>query len=243
VVGAARPGWDVRASYLDHSMPRPVEVLAGLESAGHRRAVMVPLLLTAAYHGRVDVPAEVAAARAAGLRLDVEISKVLGPYDGHVDPLLTGALVRRLGEAGCRPGCGFGTGQGFVTGYQPDDDFDAVVLAAAGTRDSSARASVGRAAAALSARLGVPCRVAYASAAPPAAGIAVARLRAAGAKRVGLAAYFLAPGLLYDATVAAARAAGAVGVAAPLGDVPELARLVTSRVDAVAVTPLVAYAA
>jgi sirohydrochlorin ferrochelatase len=231
VVGAARPDWDVRASYLDHSMPRPVGVLAELESAGHRRAVLVPLLLTAAYHGRVDVPAEVAAARAAGLRLDVEISKVLGPHHGQVDPLLTAALVRRLGEAGCRPGCEFGAG------------FDAVVLAAAGTRDSTARASVGRAAAALSARLGVPCRVAYASAAPPAAGVAVARLRAAGAKRVGVSGYFLAPGLLYDATVAAALAAGAAGVAAPLGDVPELVRLVSSRVDAVAPAPLVAYAA
>jgi sirohydrochlorin ferrochelatase len=222
-VAAARPGWDVHDSYLDHSSPRPVDVLARLAASGHRRAVMVPLLLTAAYHGRVDVPAEVAAARAAGLRLDVDITDVLGPTDGQVDPLLTTGLIRRLAEAGC--------------------GFDAVVLAAAGTRDSGARGTVGRAAAALSARLNVPCRVAYASAAPPAAGAAVQRLRAAGARRVGVVAYFLAPGLLYDATVASARAAGALGVAAPLGDAPELVDLVLSRVDAMAVTPWVAYAA
>jgi sirohydrochlorin ferrochelatase len=226
-VGAARPEWQVHVSYLDHSLPRPVSVLGALEAAGHRRAALVPLLLTAAYHGRVDVPAEVAAARAAGVRLEVDISDVLGPRDALVDPLLTAALTRRLREAGADAGPGF----------------DAVVLAAAGTRDGAARGTVGRAAAALSAHLGVPCRVAYASAASPAAGVAVARLRAAGARRVGMAAYFLAPGLLYDATVDAARAAGAVGVAMPMGDVPELVRLVVSRVDAVARTPLVAHAA
>jgi sirohydrochlorin ferrochelatase len=227
-VGAARPDLDVRASFLDHSDPRPVSVLGDLERAGHRRAVMVPLLLTSAYHGRVDVPAEVAAARAAGLRLDVDVADVLGPHDGRVDPLLTAALARRL-HADC------------VLGGSPR--LDAVVLAAAGTRDSAARGSVGRAAAALSAHLDVPCRVSYASAAPPAAGIAVARLRAAGARRVGVAAYFLAPGLLYDASAVAARAAGAVGIAGPLGDVPELVRLVTSRVDTVALRRSVAYAA
>jgi sirohydrochlorin ferrochelatase len=226
-VGAARPDLDIRAAFLDHSEPRPVNVLGDLERAGHRRAVMVPLLLTAAYHGRVDVPAEVAAARAAGLRLDVDISDVLGPSDGRVDPLLIKALVRRL-HADCAVGGG--------------PRFDAVVLAAAGTRNGRARGGVGRVAAALSDHLGLSVRVAYASAAPPAAGVAVARLRAAGARRVGVAAYFLAPGLLYDAAAVAARAAGAVGVAAPLGAVPELVRLVSSRVDAVAGSRAVARA-
>ncbi|WP_341477523.1 CbiX/SirB N-terminal domain-containing protein, partial [Micromonospora globispora] len=75
--------------------------------------------------------------------------------------------------------------------------------------------------------------VSYASAAPPAAGAAVARLRAAGARRVAVAAYFLAPGLFHDAVVAAARDAGSVAVADPLTDAPELADLVLRRVDAV----------
>ncbi|MBM0239929.1 hypothetical protein JNW88_27540, partial [Micromonospora sp. ATA32] len=95
-----------------------------------------------------------------------------------------------------------------------------------------ARGSVGRVAAALGAELGVPCRVAYASAAPPAAGTAVARLRARGARRVAVSAYFLAPGLFHDAVSAAARDAGALAVAAPLTDAPELAELVLRRVDA-----------
>jgi sirohydrochlorin ferrochelatase len=204
-VALARPDWDVRPSYLDHSLPRPAQVLGALAQS---RAVLVPLLLTAAYHGRVDVPAEVAAARAAGARLEIAVSDVLGP----VSPMLLDGLIRRL----------------------PSADLDAVVLAAAGTRDSAARATVAEAASALGARLGLPFGVAYASAAAPTAGEAVARLRAAGAGRVGVAAYFLAPGRLYDVAVASALDAGAVVVAEPLGDAPELVRLVESRVQAAA---------
>jgi hypothetical protein len=47
-----------------------------------------------------------------------------------------------------------------------------------------------------------------------------------------VAAYFLAPGRLYDVAVASARSAGAVVVAPPLGDAPELVTLITARVHA-----------
>ena len=205
-VGRAYPDWEVHPAYLDHDGPRPVEVLAGLSFRGHARAVIVPLLLTAAYHGRVDVPAVATAAREAGLPIDVTIADVLGPSSG---PLVDG-LVHRL----------------------PSTRLDAVVLAAAGTRDAAARSTVAGAAAALGERLGVPSAVAYASAAAPTAAEAVSALRAAGASRVGMAAYFLAPGFLYDAAVESARSAGAVAVAPPLGDVPELVRLIATRVGA-----------
>lgn len=208
-VSSARPGLSVSASWLDHTEPGPTEVLRTLAEAGHRRAVVVPLLLTAAYHRRVDIPAAVAAA---GPALAVRVTDVLGPADGTVAPALLAGLCRRLGEVA--PG-----------------RFDALVLAAAGTRDARARGSVGRVADALGVELGVPCRVSYASAAPPATGVAVTRLRAAGARRVAVSAYFLAPGLFHDAVTAAARAAGAVAVAAPLTDAPELAELVLRRVD------------
>ncbi|MEV1285667.1 CbiX/SirB N-terminal domain-containing protein [Micromonospora sp. NPDC049679] len=212
-VAAARPGVEVRASYLDHTLPRPAQVLGALESAGHQRATLVPLLLTEAFHGRVDIPGAVAAARADGLRMPVVVSDVLGPrVGGEVDALLLAGLRRRL----CAAGAGF----------------DAVVLAAAGTRDPAARRTVEHAAAALGASLGLPCRVAYASAAPPTAGEAVAELRRRGARRVGMATYFLAPGLLYEAAAASARAAGAVAVADPLEGAPEIAELVLARVAA-----------
>jgi sirohydrochlorin ferrochelatase len=216
-VSAAHPEWEVHACYLDHAGPRPLDVLAGLSLRGHAGAVLVPLLLTAAYHGRVDVPAVVTAARDAGLRIDVDVASVLGERfpraSGAAESgLLVEGLVRRL----------------------PDPDVDAVVLAAAGTRDAAARATVADVAAALGRRLGVPSMAAYASAATPTAGAAVSALRAAGFERVGVAAYFLAPGLLYDVAIESAASAGAVFAAPPLGDVPELVALVAARVEVAA---------
>ncbi|WP_191971253.1 sirohydrochlorin chelatase [Micromonospora aurantiaca (nom. illeg.)] len=208
------PGRPVLPSWLDHTDPGPAEVLRGLADAGHSRAVLVPLLLTAAYHRKVDIPAAVAAA---GADIEVRVTDVLGPTGGGVDGGLLDGLRRRLAEA---------TGDG-------PGGLDAVVLAAAGTRDPAARASVGRVAAAFGAGLGVPCRVSYASAAPPEVGGAVTRLRAAGARRVAVAAYFLAPGRFHDGIRASARSAGAVAVADPLTDLPELADLVRRRVEAV----------
>jgi sirohydrochlorin ferrochelatase len=217
-VAAARPGLDVRASYLDHTLPRPAQALSALEAAGHERVTLVPLLLTAAYHGRVDVPEAVRAARAGGLRVPVEVAPVLGPpAGGPVDDLLLSGLRRRLAAAG--------------------SGFDAVVLAAAGTRDAGARRSVVRAADALGASLGVPACVAYASGSAPTGAEAVAELRAAGARRIGVAAYFLAPGLLYDTVVESALDAGAVAAAQPLEGTAELARLVLARADAAQLPP------
>nr|WP_255658792.1 CbiX/SirB N-terminal domain-containing protein [Actinoplanes sp. L3-i22] len=210
-VRRARPEWLVRAAYLDHAGPRPLDVLAGL---GARRAVLVPLLLTSAYHGRVDLPAVVALA--SSLAADVVLAEVLGPPVGtpvRVPRLLLDGLVRRLPPAG----------------------FDGIVLAAAGTRDAAARGTVEHAAAALGARLGVPAAVSYSSGVGPRAGDAVRGLRELGARRVAVAGYFLAPGLLYDMAVESAREAGAVAVAEPLGDAPELVGLISARVAAAGV--------
>jgi sirohydrochlorin ferrochelatase len=210
-VAAAHPEWEVHPSYLDHAGPRPLDVLRRLSRAGHRRAVLVPLLLTSAYHGKVDVPAAAAAAREE-LGLEVLLADVLGP----VSDLLVDGLVRRL----------------------PRVDCDAAVLIAAGTRDAAARATVAEAASALGARLGVPCRVAYASAAPPPAAEAVSSFGPDA--RVAVASYFLAPGLLHDNAVASALSAGAVAVAPPLTDAPELVELVARRVVAASAQRLIA---
>ena len=243
------PSWEVHAAYLDHAGPRPLDVLAGLPG---RRAVVVPLLLTKAYHGRVDVPAVVTAA--ADLPVEVALADVLGPTPhsaltphpgppSHSGPTSHSGSASHLGlavlpaqrqtgpfaEAGAVPALLIDA----LVRRLPAADLDAVVLAAAGTRNAAARTTVEWAANALSARLGLPCAVAYSSAAPPLPGAAVDLLRAAGARRVGMAAYFLAPGYLYDVAAESARAAGAVAVAAPLTDAPELVRLVAARVAAV----------
>ncbi|WP_430780959.1 sirohydrochlorin chelatase [Actinoplanes sp. G11-F43] len=289
-VQRAHPGWRVRASYLDHAGPRPLDVLAALPGP---RAVLVPLLLTAAYHGRVDLPAVIREAEA--LPLTVTATDVLGP----ASPLLLAALTRRLaasvthglrpaastahglrpavstthdlrpaadaaahglrldvdgsaahdcrlfaagsGDPGCRASAGDLDAVELLSDLDTVElpgDLDAVVLAAAGTRDAAARQTVADAAAALGRRLGLPSAVAYASGPGARADEAVTRLREAGARRVGVAAYFLAPGLLYDAAMDAARSAGAVTVAEPLGDTPELVRLIGSRAESVLNRPL-----
>lgn len=216
-VAAARAPGPVCVAYLDHAQPCVPRALARLAAAGHRQAVVVPLLLTAAYHSRVDLPALLAEARAAGLPVRVRQAEVLGPRGQAVDALLVVALRRRLGQV--------------------RQAYDALVLAAAGTRDPEARTAIGAVATALGTAAGVPCVPAYASAAGPTPGEAVQQLRAGGARRVAVAAYFLAPGLLYDRAAASARDAGAVGVAAPLGAAPELVRLVMARAAAAADLP------
>jgi len=202
-VAAARPGLTVRVAYLDHAEPRVGTVLADVARAGHRDVVVAPLLLTAAYHSRVDVPATLAQAAEVCEGMRIHTADVLGP-----DPLLLSALEERV-----------------------DPTADAFVLAAAGSSAPDAVATIRRTAAELGERLGAPCVAAFASASGPRVATAVARLRSAGARRVAVAAYFLAPGLLYDRVVADAWYAGAVQVAEPLRDLPDLVTLVLTRYD------------
>lgn len=199
---------DVGVAYLDHAGPRPAEALFDLAARGHRAVTVVPLLLTSAYHGRVDVPAAIAAARADGLDIDVTLADVLGP-----DPLLLAGVRRRL--------------------HQAVADFDGIVLVAAGTRNAAARSTVDDAAADLAAFYRVPARAAFGSASPVTGAVAVEALRADGCRRIAVASYFLACGTLYDTVTASAIGAGALAPAArPLGDVAELAGLVVVRAAA-----------
>lgn len=194
------------ATFLDHAGPRPTEVLLDLERAGRTSAVVVPLLLTSAYHGRVDIPAALV-----GSGLEIALADVLGPVGGVVPPELLDALVERIEGA---------------------NSLDGLVLASAGTRDADARETVTLAADALGDRLGVPCVAAFATGPGTRPADAVARLRAGGARRVGMSAYFLAPGKLHDLAVTGAVGAGAVTASLPLGVSGALARLVHRRAAA-----------
>lgn len=186
------------------------------------RAVLVPLLLASGYHDRVDLPASIAASRPGTAH-----AAVLGP-----DLALAVALADRLDAAGRRPA-------------------DAVVLAAAGSSDPDAVASVHAQAALLAAELdardnghtdtlppgaAVPSppgtlvprvTVGFGSAAAPDVRSAVAAARAAGAGRVAIAPYLLAPGFFADRLADA----GADLVADPLGRHPAVVDLILRRAD------------
>lgn len=217
-----RPDLDVRVAFLDLSAPRLADVLAGLAADGHRRAVVVPLLLGHAFHARVDVPGAVHRAAQRHPGFDIAVADVLGG-----DPRLAAAALDRLAA---------------VTPLH-DPDLG-VVLAGTGSSDATANAAVARVAAGWAGTHPWRGALAAFATAAPAVPEAVARLRAGGARRVAIAHWFLAPGLLPDRVAAAARAADpGVLLAAPLGAAPAVAAIVVDRYLAAAAPAGLARAA
>ncbi|HLV72844.1 MAG TPA: sirohydrochlorin chelatase [Vulgatibacteraceae bacterium] len=205
-----RPDVPVHASFLDHGPPAPDRVLDGLARDGAEDAVVLPLLLTAAYHSKTDIPGVLSRVRARRPRLRLRTAGTLGPH-----PLLMDALERRLSDVGVEPG----------------DPGTAVVLVSAGSSDASANATIARLAREWRSRGWWDAVPAYASAASPGPAEAVAALLEAGAPRVAVASYFLAPGHFADKVRAASLAAGAAAVSPVLGAAPEVADLVVRRYE------------
>lgn len=152
----------VELAYADVRAPTLAETLGTITGP----AVVVPAFLSAGYHVRTDVPAQLAATE----RSDVTLAPALGP-----DPALVDVALERLKAAG-------GT------------DADAIVFGAAGSSDPRALADTQRAAALFARRLGREVQIAYATGIPKVADT-VAELRAAGYRQIAVASWLLAPGL------------------------------------------------
>ncbi|MBY4573942.1 cobalamin biosynthesis protein CbiX [Gordonia paraffinivorans] len=194
-VAAALPEVEVVLSYLDLNEPFVGDVL---ERVGDADAdpVVVPLLLSAGYHHKVDLPAIIAAHRPFAHQ-----TEVIGTRS------LAAALADRLHEACLH-------------------DRDGVILAAVGSSDASADLHVRRRAIELSTRLHRPVEVVFATRLGSDARVlagAVRRLRAAGAGRIALSPYFLSAGLLVERVETAldSMVEGTL-VAGPLGAHPDL---------------------
>jgi sirohydrochlorin ferrochelatase len=199
------PGLDLRTAFLGHAPPSLPQVLSTVEA--DREVAVLPLLLTAAYHSKSDIPRMLARSP----RPRVSYGATLGPH-----PLLLRALERRLAEAD-------------PSAFQ-DPARTAVVLAAAGSSDPEANATIAQLAAQWRARTGwFAVRPAYASAAEPSTAVAVAALLRAGAPRVVVATYLLAPGLFADRIRQWSLAAGAAAVSPVLGACAEVADVVLDR--------------
>jgi sirohydrochlorin ferrochelatase len=218
-VRGLRPDLRIESAFLDHCEPSPDQLFDRLVAEGYDEVVVVPLLLTAAYHARIDVPAVVQEAAARHPKLRMQVTEVLG------DDVLLDVLDRRL-RAALKAGRA--------------REIDALVLTAAGSSDARANASVARLARLWGARHKLPAVAAFASAAPPASGEAVRGFRAEGRRHVAVGSYFIAPGFLPDRAEELALEAGAIAVADPLGADPEVAWLVLTRytVAAVELVPL-----
>jgi sirohydrochlorin ferrochelatase len=202
---------EVRTAYLGHAAPLLPQVI---RAVGGGRVTVLPLLLTAAYHSKTDIPRVLARLSAEFPRLRVSYGATLGPH-----PLLLAALERRLAEADPHS--------------HGDRGRTGVVLAAAGSTDPEANAAIARLAAGWQARAGWfavrPASAAAATPAAPAPTEAVTGLLRAGARRVLVATYLLAPGLFADRIAESALAAGAAAVSPPLGASPEVAELLLDR--------------
>jgi sirohydrochlorin ferrochelatase len=173
---------NLRVAYLGHAAPSVPQVMRTF--GPEAQVTVLPLLLTAAYHSKTDLPRVLARIGTGAL---VTYGEPLGPH-----PLLLRALERRLAEAD--PSALEARGH---TG---------VVLAAAGSSDPEANATITRLAAQWQARAGwFAVRPAYASAVSP------------------------APGLFADRIRDASLAAGAAAISPVLGAAPELADVVVDR--------------
>jgi sirohydrochlorin ferrochelatase len=219
-VRALRPDLKIETAFLELSRPSFQTVVDRLVRQGHEEIVVVPLLLSEAYHAKVDVPEAIAAMTARHPGLKIRASRILGMETTFLEVLdlrlrdaLKAARVREL---------------------------DALVLAAAGSSDPLANQAVARIARTWGTRHRLPVTAAFASTAPPAAGEAVRAFRAEGRRHIAVASFFLAPGLLPDRAAELALEAGAVAVSQPLGAHPEVARAVLARyaVGAVELVPV-----
>jgi sirohydrochlorin ferrochelatase len=219
-VRAQRPDLRVAEAFLELASPSFHDVVDTLVREGHDEIVVVPLLLTEAYHAKVDVPSIVTQAAERHPSIKIRATAVLG-HEARFLEIIDERLRAALKKARVR-------------------ELDALVLAAAGSSDPLANASVARLARLWGAHHKLPVVAAYASAAPPATGEAVRAFRAQGRRHIAVASLFLAPGWLPDRAAELALEAGAVAVADPLGVHPELARTILARyaVGAVELVPV-----
>jgi len=219
-VRVMRPDLKTEAAFLELSKPSFLSVVNRLVRAGYDEIVVVPLLLTEAYHAKVDVPSAVAEASAAHPRLEIRASEILGLESVFLE-VLDRRLRTALKDARIR-------------------ELDGLVLAGAGSSDPLANQAVARLARLWGSKHHLPTVAAYASATPPTTGEAVRQFRAQGRRHVAVGSLFLAPGTLPDRAAELALEAGAVAVSAPLGADPDVARTVLARyaVGAVELVPV-----
>jgi sirohydrochlorin ferrochelatase len=199
----------IEASFLDHCPPTPYQVIGKLAAEGVEEVVVLPLLLSTAFHARTDIPAVIDESRSRFPDLQIIASDVLG-YDDTLLDVLDRRMRAELKDGRVR-------------------ELDALVLACAGSSDAQANAAVTRLARLWGQRHKLPVTAAFTTAATPSPAEAVLQWRLEGRRHVAVGSFFLAPGVLPDRAEEMSRKAGAVAVSRPLGVSAEVARLVLLR--------------
>lgn len=207
-VRVLRPHLDVREAFVDVQTPEVAQVVAralaerSAPSEGHEAAGAVTDVVVVPLLLSPGFHTHVDIASAVDLER-AEASATLGP-----DPRLADILVDRLRAVDAHVA-------------------DTVVLAAAGSSDPRALAAVEQMRTLVGQRWPGQVVIGYGAVAHPTVPEVVAQARAAGAGRVIVASYLLAPGFFHDRL----GEAGADIVTAPLGPDPRLARIVLERYD------------
>jgi len=210
----------VGGGFIELSSPSVADAVARLARPGNGGPgpiVAVPLVLTAAGHGKGDIPAALARELARRPGLSYSYGRPLGPH-----PVLQDVMAARIDAA--------------LAGASRADTL--VVLAARGSTDPDANAEVAKVARLLWEGRGyADVEYSFISLAWPSVPTALRRAATLGARRIVVAPYFLFPGVLPDRVAAQSRefAAGHGGldvrVAGLIGDCAELAGLVLERYD------------
>jgi sirohydrochlorin cobaltochelatase len=209
----------VDGGFIELARPSVAEAITGLvpPGTGPWPIVAVPLVLTAAGHGKGDIPAALARELVRHPGLSYSYGRPLGPH-----PVLQDILAARIDAA--------------LAGAPRRDAH--VVLAARGSTDPDANAEVAKVARRLWEGRGyAEVEFCFISLAEPSVPAALERAVLLGARHIVVAPYFLFPGVLPDRVVAQSRefAAGhrglRVDVAGLIGACGELTGLVLERYD------------
>jgi sirohydrochlorin cobaltochelatase len=206
----------VDGGFIELAGPPVAEVVARLVPGdGPGQIVAVPLVLTAAGHGKGDIPAALARERIRHPGLSYWYGRPLGPHPALQD--LLAARIDAALDGSPRPGTH-------------------VVLVGRGSTDPDGNAEVAKVARLLWEGRGfADVEFGFVSLAQPSVPAALERARRLGARRVVVAPYFLFPGVLPDRVVAQSRAFAAgnpdisVRAAGLIGDCDQLADLVLER--------------
>ncbi|MFG1841473.1 uroporphyrinogen-III C-methyltransferase [Micromonospora sp. NPDC049175] len=212
---------DVEGGFIELSRPPLTDAVGALVARGHLALVALPLVLTAAGHGKGDIPAAMAREQERHPGLTYRYGRPLGPH-----PLLHDALEQRIDAA--------------LAGAAQADTADRagtwVALIGRGSTDPDANAEVAKVARLLWEGRGYAgVEPGFVSLAQPAVPAVLERLRRLGARRIVVAPYFLFAGVLPDRIVAQSTEFAAahpdldVRVAEVIGDCDALADLVRER--------------
>ncbi|MFF4874568.1 uroporphyrinogen-III C-methyltransferase [Micromonospora sp. NPDC000668] len=206
---------DVEGGFIELSRPPLTDAVGALVARGHQALVALPLVLTAAGHGKGDIPAAMGREQERHPGLSYRYGRPLGPH-----PLLHDALEQRIDAA--------------LAGADRAGTW--VALIGRGSTDPDANAEVAKVARLLWEGRGYAgVEPGFISLAEPSVPGVLDRLRRLGARRIVVAPYFLFAGVLPDRIVAqSAEFAAAhpeldVRVADLIGDCDALADLVLER--------------